>query len=94
MNFPVSQVFTHHEWGELTSRLEVSGRQAEIMRCLLEGMADKQVAANLEISTHTVRTYIDRMFAKLHVQDRNELVVLLFRQFRAGCREAGCPRCH
>jgi DNA-binding NarL/FixJ family response regulator len=94
MGFSVAQLYTGREWSELTSRLGMSARQVQIAQHLLEGLEDKQIAAQLGISVHTVRTYLDRMFAKLSVQDRNGLVVSMFRQFRAGCGDAKCPRCH
>ena len=94
MEFSVAQLYTGREWAELTGRLGMSARQGQIARHVLEGLQDKQIALQLGISVHTVRTYLDRMFAKLSVQNRNELIMSMFRQFRAGCREGPCPRCH
>lgn len=90
MELYVSQLFTRREWIDLTNQLGLSGRQAQIARCLLEGRGDKQVAHELGITVPTVRTYLGRMFVKLDVQDRNELIVNIFREFRTGCN--GCPR--
>ena len=84
------QVFTKVEWSNLTNHLGMSPQQAEIARELLAGSSDKQIAQKLGIAVPTVRTYLGRMFAKLDVQDRNELIVHIFREFRAGCK--GCPR--
>ena len=92
--FCVGHIFTGAEWGELTTQVSLSTRQAQIATHLLEGLGDKQIALQLGISVHTVRTYLERIFAKLNVQDRNELVVSIFRQYRAGCDLAACPRSH
>ena len=90
MAMPIGKVFTKTEWANLTNHLGLSPKQAEIARQLLEGSSDKQIAQKLGIAIPTVRTYMGRMFAKLDVQDRNELIVNIFRQFRTGCK--GCPR--
>lgn len=94
MKLSIAQIFTAGEWSKLTTQIGLSGRQAEIAQYLLEGMGDKQIAAKLGISVHTVRTYLDRMFLRLNVQDRNELIVSIFRQFRAGCLDVNCPLSH
>ena len=94
MEFSVGNLFTGAEWNELTTQLNLSTRQAQIAIHLIEGLGDKQIAGQLGISVHTVRTYLERMFAKLSVQDRNELIVSIFRQYRAGCDLDACPRLH
>lgn len=90
MTMAIGKVFTKTEWVNLTNHLGLSPKQAEIARQLLEGSSDKQIAQKLDIAIPTVRTYMGRMFVKLDVQDRNELIVNIFRQFRTGCK--GCPR--
>ncbi len=90
MVMPISEVFTKTEWVNLSDHLGLSPKQAEIARQLFGGSSDKQIAQELGIAVSTVRTYMSRMFVKLDVQDRNELIVNIFRQFRAGCK--GCPR--
>jgi DNA-binding CsgD family transcriptional regulator len=92
MRLPKAQIFTDHEWIELTNNLRMSTRQAQIALCLLSGLGDKQIASQLGISVHTVRTYLDRMFTKMDVRDRNEMVVSIFREFRIGCLGSSCYR--
>ena len=38
-------------------------------------MSDQQIAATMEISVPTVRTYLGRIFTRLGVRDRMELVL-------------------
>jgi len=80
--FAVAEIFTSSEWSCLKRRLELSPRQADIARRLLEGAGDKQIAQSLAISVSTVRTHLGRLFSKLRVQDRGELIVHLFREHR------------
>ena len=93
MNSPADRVFTDKEWRELVEQLPpMSPRQIEIGQYLLQGCSAKQIAPALAIRIPTVRTHMTRLFGKLGVQDRMELVLYVFRTFRAGCPKATCPR--
>ena len=94
MDRAIPGLFTGEEWAKLAGGLHLSRRQTQTARGLLQAMGDKQIASQLGVSVHTVRTHLNRMFAKLQTQDRGELVVRLFREFRAGCFEVACPRRH
>lgn len=53
----------------------LSEREKEILEALVDGRSDKQIAARLELSIDTVRTYIKRIYKKLHVTEgRTELM--------------------
>lgn len=53
---------------------ELPARIRDVLRCLLEGDSDKQVAARLEISRHTVNQYVKVIFNHFGVATRAELV--------------------
>ena len=53
---------------------ELSRREREILELLSEGLANKEIAARLGISTETVRTHLGHIYEKLHVQGRTEAV--------------------
>ena len=78
----VAQLFTDSEWAALRERLGLSGRQAQVVELLLVGATDKQIGQEMEIAISTVRTYMGRLFEKLDVQDRAELVIRCFREYR------------
>ncbi|HEW78502.1 MAG TPA: response regulator transcription factor [Phycisphaerales bacterium] len=40
----------------------------------------------LNIAVPTLRTHLTRLFSRLDVQGRDELVLCVFRHFRKGCR--------
>jgi DNA-binding NarL/FixJ family response regulator len=56
-------------------RLGLTAREAQVCDALLGGGADKVIAEELGISFWTVRTHIQRVFAKLGVLNRRELMV-------------------
>ncbi len=53
---------------------ELSHREAEVLDGLAQGLAYKQIADHLNVSIHTVRNYIRRIYEKLHVRSRTEAV--------------------
>lgn len=53
----------------------LSSREADVLKLLSEGQAYKTIAAELAITLDTVRTYIRRIYHKLHVNSRTEAVV-------------------
>jgi DNA-binding CsgD family transcriptional regulator len=93
--FPMSKelhIFDKEEWIRLGDELSLSPRQNEIVQHLFLGQSDKQIAQTLGIAQPTVRTHLGRLFAKFNVQDRHELILLVFHHFRSGCRAIDCPR--
>ena len=71
-------LLSDQEWTQLTQELELTPRQAEIIRHLLLGKSDKQIAKELTISVPTVRTHLGRLFQKLGLSDRVELILHIF----------------
>lgn len=54
---------------------KLSPREQQVLELLAEGFAYKQIAAKLELSISSIRTYIRSMYEKLHVNSRTEAVV-------------------
>jgi DNA-binding NarL/FixJ family response regulator len=50
-------------------------REQEVLNQLAKGYRYKEIEANLQISSGTLRTYIVRIYQKLHVHSRTEAVV-------------------
>ncbi len=49
-------------------------REIQILGMLLRGLANKQVAAELAISEHTVKFHVSSIYTKLNVSNRTEAV--------------------
>jgi DNA-binding NarL/FixJ family response regulator len=58
----------------------LTDRQREVIDGLAAGKAYKQIADEMQMSIHTVRTYIRRIYEKLHVHSRTEAVAKYLRQ--------------
>ena len=57
-----------------TQQTHLSPREQAVLDCLAKGLTYKQIADQLEISIDTIRTYLRRIYEKLHVQSRTEAV--------------------
>lgn len=53
----------------------LSKREEEVVRLVAEGMTNREVSARLDLSEHTIRNYLFRIFDKLGVSSRVELVL-------------------
>jgi DNA-binding NarL/FixJ family response regulator len=69
---PRSHLAQHDILAGLTSR------EQEIMALAAQGYSNDDIAAKLFLSTHTVRTHIQRAMMKLHARDRAQLVVIAY----------------
>ncbi len=56
------------------SPVDLPPRPQQVLRCLLEGDSNKQVARRLGISLYTVKEYVDRIFRHFGVESRQELL--------------------
>jgi DNA-binding NarL/FixJ family response regulator len=53
---------------------ELTEREAEVLQLLAQGLANKQIAARLGISEHTVKFHVSAIYTKLGVTNRTEAV--------------------
>jgi two-component system, NarL family, response regulator YdfI len=59
---------------------EISSRETEVLRMLAEGLVNKEIAARLGISEHTVKFHISSILDKLDASTRTEAVTLGIRR--------------
>jgi DNA-binding CsgD family transcriptional regulator/PAS domain-containing protein len=70
------------------TRHRLSPREQDVVRLLLEGLTTNGIADRLNISLHTVRDHLKRLYRKTRVRSRSELLSLLS---TAGAPPAGRP---
>jgi len=71
---------TATERSRAPARLDLTGREQEVLQCLVRGLSYKQVADHLEMSIDTVRTHIRAIYKKLHVHNAAEAVARAIRE--------------
>ena len=62
------------------TRLDLTGREQEVLQCLVRGLSYKQSADDLEMGVETVRTHIRAIYKKLHVHNAAEAVARALRE--------------
>jgi two-component system, NarL family, nitrate/nitrite response regulator NarL len=53
----------------------LSAREIDVVRCLAEGLTNREIARRLKLTEHTVKNYLFRIFDKLGVSSRVEVVL-------------------
>jgi PAS domain S-box-containing protein len=67
---------------ESHERAVLSGRETDVLRLLVQGMANKEIAARMEISESAVKNAIQQLFGKTGVRTRSQLVRVALEQYR------------
>ena len=65
--------------GEETGE-QLTGRATVVLTHLLQGMSEKQIARQVNLSVHTVHTYVARLYTHYRVHSRAELLVACLKQ--------------
>jgi len=59
---------------------ELTSREREVLQLIAGGAADKEIAAQLDLSLHTVKTHVRSILGKLHAANRRQAADLAARQ--------------
>ena len=65
-------------WTEIANRLKLAPREKQTVELVLRHQQYKQIAKRLGIRPGTVETYVRRVYHRLHVEDREALVLRIF----------------
>jgi len=66
--------FFNQQAAQQSNKDVLSTREQDVLKGLIEGFSYKMIAAHLNISVETVRTYIKRIYDKMHVNSMTEAV--------------------
>lgn len=83
MSFPIER----DKWTEISTRLRLSTREAQIARLLLDERDEADIAATLSISPRTVHGHLERLYRKLHIHSRSQLLLRLFKAYLLSDRQ-------
>lgn len=65
------------DWAAVSRKLSLSNRQGEIVQLVFRGLQDKQIASALNLSVATIRTHLRVLYARLGLDNRVQLVLLI-----------------
>ncbi len=71
-------ILSEATWQRLAASLRMSNRELEITKYIFDDRKECAIARELGISSHTVHTHVERLYRKLNVGSRVELVVAVF----------------
>ena len=67
----------------------LSKREQDVVRCLAGGLTNQEIAAELKVSQNTIKNYLFRIFNKLGVSSRVEVVIYAASQRAAAVSDEG-----
>ena len=71
-------LLTAAQWRSVAEALRLSGREFQIVQGIFDDMKELAIALELGISSHTVHTYVERIYRKIGIRSRCELLVQIF----------------
>jgi len=63
-------------------RSVLNSREMDVLRFLVQGLANKEIATRMEMSESTVKNTLQQLFAKTSVRTRSQLVRVALEQYR------------
>jgi PAS domain S-box-containing protein len=77
-----SAASTYPSGYEHGGRKALNNREMEVLRLLVQGLANKEIAAQMEISESTIKNTLQQLFAKTNVRTRAQLVRVALENYR------------
>ena len=65
-----------------SERAPLNDRETDVLRFLVQGLANKEIAARMDVSDSTVKNTLQQLFDKTNVRTRAQLVRVALEQFR------------
>jgi PAS domain S-box-containing protein len=63
-------------------RVPLTDREMGVLRSLVQGLANKEIATRMEVSESTIKNTLQQLFAKTNVRTRAQLVRVALEQYR------------
>jgi PAS domain S-box-containing protein len=63
-------------------RIPLNGRESDVLRLLVQGLANKEIASQLNVSESVVKNTLQQLFSKTDVRTRSQLVRVALEQCR------------
>jgi DNA-binding NarL/FixJ family response regulator len=74
-------ILPYDAWGAIANSLRISDRELQIIQGIFDDRKEFAIADELTISVHTVHTHLERLYRKLGVSSRVELVLCILSEY-------------
>jgi len=64
------------------AHISLNGREVEVLRFVVQGLANKEIAAHMDISESVVKNTLQQLFARTGVRTRSQLVRVALEDYR------------
>lgn len=91
-------ILSDHAWSEIAKHLAITTREIQIIQGVFDNLTQAAIAQRLNITEHTAHTHLNRLFKKINISTRTELVLRVMEQLIAltlaetGVLPPICPR--
>lgn len=68
-------MLSERAWAEIARSLKLSGPELEIARGVFDRMTEGEIAAKLGVSKRSIHKHLKRLFEKLRVTTRTQMIV-------------------
>lgn len=68
-------MLSNRAWMKVARDLGITTRELQIVQAVFDNLTEKQIPNRLKITEHTAHTHLNRLFKKLSVTTRAELVL-------------------
>ncbi|MFC4353998.1 response regulator [Chryseomicrobium palamuruense] len=67
--------YHHQQLREEKTENKLTGRERDVLICLVEGLTNKEIGERLFVSEKTVKIHVSNIFKKLNVKSRSQVVI-------------------
>jgi DNA-binding CsgD family transcriptional regulator len=78
-----ASILSEEVWSRLGESLRLSDRELQIVQGIFEDQKQESIAGTLGISPHSVNTYMQRIYSKLRIGSRPQLIVRVMSEYLA-----------
>ena len=68
------------QYKEEKERKQLTPRELEVLKCIVDGLSNQEIAEKLVVSIHTSKAHVCNIFRKLGVEDRVLAAVIAIRE--------------
>ncbi|MEI8043733.1 MAG: helix-turn-helix transcriptional regulator [Verrucomicrobiota bacterium] len=73
-------ILSDHAWSEIAKAMGITKREIQIIQGVFDNRHEVDIAERLRISPHTVHMHLNRLYKKLIVTSRTELVLRIVQE--------------